>query len=107
MTKKLFDIINGRFIIEQTNLKNIRFIMFLFFLALIMIYSSHSVDTKIYKLNDLSNKLAMVENEFVDVRKEIVTLKMESNIKIQLSDRGIGPSLNPPTKIIITKNDGK
>ena len=103
MIKKLFDIINGRFIIEQTNLKNIRFIMFLFFLALIMIYSSHSVDTKIYKLNDLSNKLAMVENEFVDVRKEIVTLKMESNIKIQLSERGIGPSLNPPTKIIITK----
>ena len=103
MVKKLFDIINGRFIIEQTNLKNIRFIMFLFFLALIMIYSSHSVDTKIYKLNDLSNKLAMVENEFVDVRKEIVTLKMESNIKIQLYERGIGPSLNPPTKIIITK----
>ena len=103
MIKKLFDIINGKFIIEQTNLKNIRFIMFLFFLALIMIYSSHSVDTKIYKLNDLSNKLAMVENEFIDVRKEIVTLKMESNIKIQLYERGIGPSLNPPTKIIITK----
>ena len=77
--------------------------MFLFFLALIKIYSSHSVDTKIYKLNDLSNKLAMVENEFVDVRKEIVTLKMESNIKIQLYERGIGPSLNPPTKIIIIK----
>ena len=77
--------------------------MFLFFLALIMIYSSHSVDTKIYKLNDLSEKLAMVENEFVDVRKEMVTLKMESNIKVQLYERGIGPSLNPPTKIIITK----
>ena len=103
MIKKLFDIINGRFIIEQTNLKNTRFIMFLFLLALIMIYSSHSVDTKIYKLNDLSDKLAMVENEFVNVRKEIVTLKMESNIKIQLYERGIGPSLNPPTKIIITK----
>ena len=83
MTKKLFDIINGRFIIEQTNLKNIRFIMFLFFLALIMIYSSHSVDTKIYKLNDLSNKLAMVENEFVDVRKEIVTLLKNEKIFIQ------------------------
>ncbi len=103
MRKKLFDIINGRFIIEQTNLKNTRFIMFLFLLALIMIYSSHSVDTKIYKLNDLSEKLAMVENEFVDVRKEMVTLKMESNIKVQLYERGIGPSLNPPTKIIITK----
>ena len=103
MINKLFDIINGRFIIEQTNPKNTRFIIFLFFLALIMIYSSHSVDKKIYKLNDLSDELAMVENEFVEVRKQMVTLKMESNIKIQLYERGIGPSLNPPTKIIITK----
>ena len=103
MRKKIFDIINGRLIIEQTNLKNIRFVMFLFFLAVIMIYSSHSVDTKIYKLNDLSKKLVMVENEFIEKRKEIVKIKMESNIKIQLSNRGIAPSLNPPTKIVIRK----
>ena len=103
MRKKILDIINGRLIIEQTNLKNIRFVMFLFFLAVIMIYSSHSVDTKIYKLNDLSKKVVMVENEFIEKRKEIVKIKMESNIKIQLSDRGIGSSLNPPTKIVITK----
>tara|TARA_B100000963_G_scaffold162203_1_gene141039 strand:- start:11370 stop:11684 length:315 start_codon:yes stop_codon:yes gene_type:complete len=103
MRKKIFDIINGRLIIEQTNLKNIRFVMFLFFLAVIMIYSSHSVDTKIYKLNDLSKELVMVENEFIEKRKEIVKIKMESNIKIKLSDRGIAPSLNPPTKIVVTK----
>ncbi|MBD40871.1 MAG: S-adenosyl-methyltransferase [Flavobacteriaceae bacterium] len=103
MRKKIFDIINGRLIIEQTNLKNIRFVMFLFFLAVIMIYSSHSVDTKIYKLNDLSKEFVIVENEFIEKRKEIVRIKMESNIKIKLSDRGIAPSLNPPTKIVITK----
>lgn len=103
MRKKIFDIINGRLIIEQTNLKNIRFVMFLFFLSVIMIYSSHSVDTKIYKLNDLSKELVMVENEFIEKRKEIVKIKMESNIKIKLSDRGIAPSLNPPTKIVVTK----
>ena len=69
----------------------------------IMIFSSHSVDIKIYKLNDLSKKLVLVENEFIDKRKQVVKIKMESNIKVQLSERGIGPSLNPPTKIIITK----
>ena len=103
MRKKLFDLINGKFIIEKTNQKNIRFIMFLFFLAVIMIFSSHSVDTKIYKLNDLSQRLVSVENDFIDKRKQVVKIKMESNIKVQLSERGIGPSLNPPTKIIITK----
>ena len=103
MRKKLFDLINGKFIIEKTNQENIRFIMFLFFLAVIMIYSSHSVDTKIYKLNDLSQRLVSVENDFIDKRKQVVKIKMESNIKVQLSKRGIEPSLNPPTKIIITK----
>jgi|TARA_B100001939_G_scaffold169352_1_gene146074 hypothetical protein len=103
MRKKLYEIINGKFIIEKTNKENIRFVMFLFFLAVIMIFSSHSVDRKIYKLNDLSKKLVSVENEFIDQRKKVVKIKMESNIKIQLSERGIGPSLNPPTKIVITK----
>ena len=103
MRKKLFDLINGKFIIEKTNQENIRFIMFLFFLAVIMIYSSHSVDTKIYKLNDLSQMLVSVENDFIDKRKQVVKIKMESNIKVQLPERAIGPSLNPPTKIIITK----
>ena len=103
MRKKLFDIINGKFIIEKTNQENIRFVMFLFFLAVIMIFSSHSVDIKIYKLNDLSEKLVLVENEFIDKRKQVVKIKMESNLKIQLSERGIGPSLNPPTKIVIKK----
>ena len=103
MRKKLYEIINGKFIIEKTNKENIRFVMFLFFLAVIMIFSSHSVDRKIYKLNDLSKKLVSVENEFIDQRKKVVKIKMESNIKIQLSERGIGPSLNPPTKIVIKK----
>ena len=78
MRKKLFNLINGKFIIEKTNQENIRFIMFLFFLAVIMIYSSHSVDTKIYKLNDLSQMLVSVENDFIDKRKQVVKLKMES-----------------------------
>ena len=103
MRKKLYEIINGKFIIEKTNKENIRFVMFLFFLAVIMIFSSHSVDRKIYKLSDLSKKLVSVENEFIDQRKKVVKIKMESNIKIQLSERGIGPSLNPPTKIVIIK----
>ena len=103
MRKKLYEIINGKFIIEKTNKENIRFVMFLFFLAVIMIFSSHSVDRKIYKLSDLSKKLVSVENEFIEERKKVVKIKMESNIKIQLSERGIGPSLNPPTKIVIIK----
>ena len=103
MRKKLYEIINGKFIIEKTNKENIRFVMFLFFLAVIMIFSSHSVDRKIYKLSDLSKKLVSVENEFIEERKKVVKIKMESNIKIQLYERGIGPSLNPPTKIVIIK----
>ena len=37
-------------------------------------------------------------NSNIELSKEI-----SEYLKIQLSERGIGPSLNPPTKIIITK----
>ena len=53
MRKKIIDIVAGKFILEKTNAKTVRFILFIFCLALFMIYSSHSVDRKIFEINKL------------------------------------------------------
>ena len=73
-----------------------------FFLAIIMIYSSHSVDRKIYDINKLNNELSGVENSYLKVRKELMNSKMESAIRKKLVDKKIKPSLDPPIKILIT-----
>ncbi len=88
--------------LEKTNIKNVRFILFVFCLALIMIYSSHSVDRKIYDINKLNNELSSVESNYLKTRKELMNSKMESSIRLKLIDKQIKPSLDPPTKILIT-----
>ena len=102
MRKKIIDIIAGKFILEKTNIKTVRFILFVFCLALIMIYSSHSVDRKIYDINKLNNELSSVESNYLKTRKELMNLKMESSIRLKLIDKQIKPSLDPPIKILIT-----
>ena len=102
MRKKIIDIIAGKFILEKTNIKNVRFILFVFCLALIMIYSSHSVDRKIYDINKLNNELSSVESNYLKTRKELMNSKMESSIRLKLIDKQIKPSLDPPIKILIT-----
>jgi hypothetical protein len=67
-----------------------------------MIYSSHSVDRKIYDINKLNNELSSVESNYLKTRKELMNSKMESSIRLKLIDKQIKPSLDPPTKILIT-----
>lgn len=101
MRNKIIDIIAGKFLLEKTNLKSVRFILFIFFLAVVMIYSSHSVDRKIFNINKLNNEINIVENSYIETRKELMKSKMESSIRKKLVDKEIRPSLKPPLKIII------
>ena len=66
-----------------------------------MIYSSHSVDRKIYDINNLNNELSSVENMYLKTRKELMNSKMESSIRLKLVEKQIKPSLKPPIKILI------
>ena len=102
MRNKIIDIIAGKFLLEKTNLKSVRFILFIFFLAVVMINLSHSVDRKIFNINKLNNEINIVENSYIETRKELMKSKMESSIRKKLVDKEIRPSLNPPLKIIIT-----
>ena len=54
MTNKSLDILVGKFLIEKINIDNIRLIFFIFFLAFLLIYSSHSVDSKVYEISQLN-----------------------------------------------------
>ena len=101
MRNKIIDIIAGKFILDKTNTKTVRFILFVFFLGLVMIYSSHSVDRKIYDINKLNNELSSVENIYLKTRKELMNSKMESSIRLKLVEKQIKPSLKPPIKILI------
>ena len=102
MTNKIIDILLGKFLIEKINIDNIRFIFFIFSLAFLLIYSSHSVDSKVYKISHLNTEVSVAESNFIELRKKLMNLRVESTVRKKLIDREIKPSLSPPSKIIIS-----
>ena len=98
---KINKIIFGNFLIEEGSFKNWKFIIFLFIMAVIMIFSSHSIDNKIISIADLKYEISVLESEFLDNRKRVMNLKMESNVRSFMKERKIKSSINPPKKIII------
>lgn len=104
MKKSFYNIIKGKFLVNDDALKNWRFIIFLSFLALIMIASSHSADRKVHRIAQLNNEVKELKSEYVDIRMQLMQAKMETKIISVMAQRGLVPSITPPQKIkIITK----
>ena len=102
MRKKILNILLGKFLIDQINSSNLKLILFVFSMAFTLIFLSHSVDSKIYKINTLSNDVSAVESNFIDQRKILMNIRMESNIRKKLIDKNIEPSLKSPLKILVS-----
>ena len=104
MKQNFYNLVKGKFLVNDDALKNWRFIIFLSLLALIMIASSHTADKKVHRIAKLSNDVKELKSEYVDMRMKLMQSKMESKIISAMAKRGLRPSERPPQKIrIITK----
>lgn len=103
--KSIYSVLRGTFLISDDSFKNWRFIIFLSFLAVVMIASSHSADRKVHEIAQLNEEVKELRSEFVEGRTELMGLKMESYVRSKLSNRGLQPSDIPPKKIKVNKQD--
>ncbi|WP_299096540.1 FtsL-like putative cell division protein [Winogradskyella sp.] len=99
MKKSIYSILRGKFLISDDSFKNWRIIIFISFLAIIMIASSHSADKKVHEIARLNNEVKEMRSAFVDGRSKLMRLKMESTIINRVAEKGIRISEIPPTKI--------
>ena len=97
----MYDILKGKFLVNEDAFKNWRFILFCTLLAIIMIGSSHRAESKVHQIAQLNNDVLELRSEFLDRRSTLMRLKMESTITRRMVGRGIKPSDTPPTKIRI------
>jgi hypothetical protein len=102
MRKGVYDILKGKFLINEGALNSWKFIIVLSGLALIMISSAHSADRKVHRLAKINNEVKELRSEFVDTRSKLMKKRMESRVVAQAEKRGLKPSENPPQKIVIT-----
>ena len=79
----------GNFLIEKNIFKNWKLVVYLFLMAIFMIFSSHSVDKKIIRISDLETEISNLESNYVDKRKQLMKLKMHSNVVSQMKKIGL------------------
>ncbi len=95
----LYNILKGKFLVDEDAKKNWGFILFLTLLALLMITSSHQIDRKVQRISELNSEKRQLRSEFVSTRSELMKLKMESSISRRLAENGLHVSQTPPRKI--------
>ena len=95
----LYNILKGKFLVEEDAKKNWGFIIFLTVLALLMITSSHQIDKKVQKIAILNKEKRELRSKFVATKSDLMKLRMESSISQKLAERGLFISQTPPKKI--------
>lgn len=103
--KKLHNILKGTFLVSDDSFKNWRMIIFLSFLAIVMIASSHSADRKVYEIARLGEEVKEYRSAFIDGRSILMELKMESTIREKLASKEVLPSTEPPKKIKVKSQE--
>lgn len=101
----VYNVLKGKFLVDEDAKKNWGFIIFLTSLALLMITSSHQIDRKVQRIATLNKEKRQLYSQFVATRSDLMKLKMESSISKRLADNGLFVSQTPPQKIkvIITE----
>ncbi len=99
----VYDLLKGKFLVDEDAPKNWRLLIFLAMLALIMIASSHSIDNKVQRIAQLNKQYRELRSEFTATRSDLMKLKMESTITKKLAEKGLFISENPPKKIKVKK----
>lgn len=99
--KSIYSILKGTFLVSDDAFKNWRMIIYLSLLAIVMIASSHSADKKVLKIAELNNEVKELRSEFMDGRKKLMSIKMESYVINKMAEKGLISSVIPPRKIIV------
>ena len=100
--QRVYDVLKGKFLVDEDAPKNWRLLIFLAGLALVMIASSHSIDRKIQKIAILNEKVKELNAQYYATHSELTKLRMESSIRKKLAEKGLHISNTPPQKIKVT-----
>jgi hypothetical protein len=105
MKDGVYGLLKAKYLVDHGSMKNWRFIVFLILIAILMIANSHNYEQKIFRISKLESEVKELRSQFVDVRSDLMELKMESTVSKKMEERQIYPSSVPPKKIEVAKQD--
>lgn len=105
LKERFVKVFKAEFLVGKDSQRNWITILLVLLLGIIMIYSGHLIDQKIYTIAKLETEVKELRSEFVDVRSRLQQVKLESSILGALKDTGLKQSPTPPNKIKVIVKD--
>ena len=99
----ILNLLKARFLVNEDATKNWGFILYVIFLAILLIANTNQYEQKVFLIADLTNEVKELRSEFVDKRSQLMKLKMESTVSEKMIERNIFPATVPPQKIKLSQ----
>ena len=99
----ILNLLKARFLVNEDATKNWGFILYVIFLAILLIANTNQYEQKVFLIADLTNEVKELRSEFVDKRSQLMKLKMESTVSEKMIERNIFPATVPPQKIKVSQ----
>ena len=105
--RNISSIIDGRVFSSELITRNVPFIFFLIFLAMLYIANNYRVQAKVRKIDTITRELKDLRDEHISIKSNLMFRTKKSEVANQLKDKGIKEATKPPYKIYIKKEDLK
>jgi hypothetical protein len=100
--KSIHSLLDGTFLTRENFMRAMPFIIFLMILGIIYITNIFHVEGTKRQIDDLEEELRELRYEYISSRSKLMFESKPSEIVIKLKETGIGESLDPPKKIMVT-----
>ncbi len=94
-------ILRGSFLGDDRTARQLPFAGFVTLLAIIAIYSAHSADRKVHRINQLEVEVDELESEHLDTKSRLMQIGLESQVEERVEPMGLKAAQHPPTKLIV------
>ncbi|MCH1436687.1 FtsL-like putative cell division protein [Flavobacteriales bacterium] len=76
-------------------------VLFISFLAILLVYSSHRVDRKVMRISKLNEELKDLRSRHIDMRTRLTALSKPTKVAEEVKSLGLSTSIEAPFKIEI------
>lgn len=103
--KSVHDMLDGSFLTKDKFMRAMPFIIFLMILGVIYITNIFHVERTKRQIDDLEEELRELRYEYITSRSKLMYESKPSEIVKKLKETGIGESMDPPKKIMVSKDE--
>jgi len=101
VAKGLPSVFSGTFLSSDKSLKNLPFILFLGFMAVLYISYNYYADDHIRKENRLMKEIKEYRSEFISTKSDLMFASKQSEVAKAAESTGLKQPVVPPTKILV------